>query len=421
MLSIVCFGSTALHAASGDTVITIFKNEPIDHPRRVAVSRIDLPDAAESYDHISMRYTLSCPRRGCDPWDRIAVMFIAENELQKPLDDFAYFLYDAPKTEIARIITPYGKGWTWEIDLTDYRHLLTDSAYFVNHLETHMGDGQGFYLDVTITYERGEVDFQPYASHNLWKGAPEYGNPNVPIEYFLHPLEIPMDNSLDFAKARLITTGHGQGNTDHAGEFARKWHQLVVNNDTLTHYLWRDDCHLGPSGIQYGTWQEARAGFCPGDVVIPWDNDISGSVQSGKKVRLDYNVEPYENLCRPDVVPCQCANCDYDGLGHTQPVLVMDGHVIYYRVAPVPSERQFPSNAFAIAFEKGRITVTPNFAQATSLAVSILDVMGRIIYSRQLHGVREKPIEIDLSSSPGIYLLKIESEQHLFRKRIDAR
>jgi hypothetical protein len=136
-------------------------------------------------------------------------------------------------------------------------------------------------------------------------------------------------------KVRAITTGHGQGNTDNAAEFSQKWHRITVGSTEFEHILWRNDCHLNRCSPQGGTWTYSRAGWCPGDRVIPWDNDITDVVVPGTTVEINYDVQPYINYCRPNNPDCvdgiTCPDCDYNSTGHTEPNYNVNTQIIFYR------------------------------------------------------------------------------------------
>jgi hypothetical protein len=104
------------------------------------------------------------------------------------------------------------------------------------------------------------------------------------------------------------------------------------------HILWRADCATNPCSPQGGTWQYNRAGWCPGQSVIPWDNDITTSITAGQPVTLDYNLEPYENFCRPNNPDCvsgvTCPDCNYNYTGHTEPHYTIQSQLIYYTDNP---------------------------------------------------------------------------------------
>jgi hypothetical protein len=175
---------------------------------------------------------------------------------------------------------------------------------------------------------------------NLWQNNHTvYGNPDIPIEEVLHPMRAWVDANAVGAKVRVITTGHGQGNTDNCAEFCPKEHTVVVNGTPHVFTPWRDDCAQNPCSPQGGTWRFNRAGWCPGDKVVPWDLDITGEIVPGDSVKLNYNVEEYENFCRPSNPDCVegplCPDCDYNNVGHTQPHYTIQSQLILYRERPV--------------------------------------------------------------------------------------
>ncbi len=424
LLAILAFVGMALpaSAAVGDTTIRIFDRERIDAHHRVAVARAAVPPISKQYARVMISVKLECPRGGCDPWDRGGHLWLIDPAASvRPLDDYKYYFFTAEKYEIARFITPYGKETSYTFDISDYRSLMPDSVTLMAYITVYSPE-YGYLMTVDVTFEEGTPDFEPYMVRNLWNGSPLYGNPEKPIEEFFKPIELGAEPDVEFVKARMIVTGHGQGNTDGAGEFARKWHELVAGGRTFGHYLWRDDCGRSAAGGQYGTWETSRAGFCPGEPVIPWDLDITAQASPGRPLTLDYNVEPYENRCRPGVVPCPCVKCEFDGKGHTQPIFHVGSQAIYYRMAR-GGGNGFPDGSFDVgSVGGGKITLKPNLRTPTDLDLQVIDVTGTEIFSQRRNRVSIAPMEIDLATSPGVYLLKIRADDgRIYRKRIDAR
>ena len=401
-----------LSAATGDTTITLFDREPVDIRHVFSMVRVDLPDASRKYERIILNYTLECPRGGCDPWDRLAELWVAGQEVSGlHIDSNEAFEARAMKREIARLVTPYGKGGAWSIDVTDYRPLLTGPTTIISLIRSYAGGGKGYLLTASLDFTAGEPDLEPYRVETLWQGFHAYGDPTRPIEAHLKPMTVSTDAETDFAKVVIRTTGHGQGNTDGAGEFARKRHELAVNGEVkFSHYLWRDDCG-GLMGLQYGTWEEARAGFCPGDPVYSWDNDISAMLRPGEPVTLDYNVEPYENLCRPGVEPCPCKDCNYNYIGHTEPVLFVEGQVIFYRLARDGEDVRVVRDGSSCLF-----TVVCDLPG--ELNVSVSDVVGNVVFRQKR--VSGGEFQVDLSAAPGVYILKIRAGGRVVRRRIEC-
>ncbi len=105
------------------------------------------------------------------------------------------------------------------------------------------------------------------------------------------------------------------------------------------HNLWRTDCSVNPCSPQGGTWTYSRAGWCPGASVIPWDNDVTSLITPGGFAVVDYNIQPYENFCRPTNPNCvsgvTCPDCNYNYNGHTEPAWNVEGQLIFYRLNPM--------------------------------------------------------------------------------------
>ncbi|MCE7934192.1 MAG: hypothetical protein DYG96_06325 [Chlorobi bacterium CHB2] len=412
-----------LYAAGiGDTVIRVYDHKGVDSPNRVFSRTVLFPSMSKQCSKVMLTVTLDCPRGGCDPWDRGASIWITN-----PSDTTLYHYYgdyfaDTNKKEIARFITPYGKNISYQFDVTDFRPLLADSARVMIFVTTYTGKGYGYLLTMDFEFTAGVPSIEPYRVVKLWGGSPEYGNPANPIENFLKPLVLTADPQMEFARARVIITGHGQGNTDNAGEFARKWHQVKVD-ETVRYgrYLWRDDCGRSSAGEQYGTWTGARAGFCPGEKVDVWDVDLTPFITAGKNYTIDYDVEPYENRCRPGVAPCPCPNCEYDGLGHNKPIFHIESYVIYYRVPQKNPDFSFADKAFtvAIAGAQGRtLVIKPNLAEQTDIQVVLLNGGGEEIFRQLRHRVSIAPFEVSLATTPGSYLLSITGGGKAWQKKL---
>ncbi len=396
-------------AHPGDTTIVAFAGEPVDIAHRRASRTVLMPEGSRRFRQILMTYTITCPLGGCDPWDRIATIAISRK------DEHGEEIY-----EIGRIATPYGRGGTWTIDVTDYRSLLSDSTTLINHIQTYIGGGRGFLVSVAFRFIAGTPDLEAYKVENLWAGLPEYGNPERPLEGVLRPIGLRIDSLAQFTKIRITTTGHGEGNTEGAAAYSRKRHDLVAGSTTFSHMLWRDDCDRTPGGEQEGPWRDPRAGYCPGAAVVPWDNDISAVAAPGALLTLDYNVEPYENHCRPGVPSCPCEDCSYGSVLHSIPYYWIESQVIYYRIpmeraaaGPVQVAEGSANGLFAIRFD---------FPSPAVVDLSVVDISGRRVYHHLGRQVTNQGLSLDLSSTPGVYTLKASVEGgSVYQRRITVR
>jgi len=322
-------------SAPGDTTWVNAYTNDFHNWATVNYTSVTFPDTTHHYEKILMKYTIGCPPAGCDPWDRLGWV--------KLYTDTA----TGAGYEIARIVTPYnivGGGYpgtcTFWIDVTDYMPLLHDTQILGNYIESWINGTRGWYSTINFAFIEGEPYYKPFKVINLWQDHYiVYGDSANPHESHLPLMNVFIDPQTAKVKGRMITTGHGQGNTSNAAEFSVKYHQLIVNNDTMTHNLWRMDCGANPCSPQGGTWQYSRAGWCPGASVIPWDLDVTTSVIPGTNCNINYDIEPYTNFCRPNNPNCisgqTCADCNYNYNGHTEPNWNVEGQLILYRLNPM--------------------------------------------------------------------------------------
>ena len=249
------------------------------------------------YEEVLMHYTYSCPDGGCDEYDRYGWIWV-----EHPVDTLDGEVI-TERFELARIITPFGgsysQTWRWTLtnDVTNLQTLLRDSVTIGAYIETW---SKGWELTIEFEFTEGNPTLEPYKVENLWQLRKNYGVPTDPIENHLTPITMPTDANADLLKVRLTNTGHSFLNTDNAAEFSRKTHQILIDNQVRFYQdLWRSDCGSNPLNNQAGTWEFNRAGWCPGDEVFPDVFDITQFVTLGEDVTIDYDVQPYTNLCSP--------------------------------------------------------------------------------------------------------------------------
>ncbi len=333
ILTLIAVSPIDLIADPGDTTWVMTYNQEYHNWATVHRDTFQLPGTNTHYNKILMYYTIGCPSAGCDPWDRLGWVVVYNDP-------------DSTSYEIARVITPYnivGGGYpgtcTWIIDVTDYAMILHDEVIFGSYIESWIGAPRGWLVTIEFAFIEGDPDFYPYEIVNLWQYSyAVIGDSSRPVEEKLYPMNIIIDENADKVKLRVTTTGHGQGNTLNAAEFSQLWHSVNVGPDSVFHILWQTDCATNACSPQGGTWQYNRAGWCPGQSVIPWDNDISTGVIPGQQVMLDYNIQPYENFCRPNNPDCvsgvTCTDCNYNYTGHTEPHYTIQSQLIYYTDNP---------------------------------------------------------------------------------------
>jgi hypothetical protein len=386
---LVCLVAVPAAAAPGDTTWVRTFQEDFINWATPHDSSFTFPDDPFAYSQVVLFYTIGCPTSpgDCDPWDRLGYLQVVG---------------DTEMTEIARIVTPYditgggGPGTcTWEINVSPYKTLLTGEVTLRNYIESWIGGTRGWLATLDFAFIEGEREYEPYRVANLWQaGHATYGDPDNPVDAAFQPMTIPTDPATAKIKVRVLASGHGQGNTDNCAEFCRKEHSLIAGGDTYSHNLWRTDCSVNPCSPQGGTWTFARAGWCPGADVKPWNVDITSSFTPGQPITLDYDIEPYENFCRPSNPDCvsgsTCADCDYNYTGHTQPHYTIRAQAILYYLrtsvtgageqgnAETASGRSMNVNASPNPFS-GSTTLTGTVSRPGRVRVTIHDASGRLV------------------------------------------
>lgn len=298
------FGARNTETA-GDVMIdglAIVCRDPIPHPENpTTVQALDhvlndakhptndaevlFPEETDRFGRIVCTLRLDKPESRFDPWDRSARIWI-ENPRESG---------DPERFELLRYITPYHRGHVWQVDVTDFRPLLTGKRRLVQECGTQ---GEGWVVSVTFDFYPGPPVDNRFATQviNLWSGGPEVGNPDKPIEAFYTPRTLAMPDAFAGAKVRMVVTGHGMSpNTDNAAEFMSIGRTLTVNGESFRNTLWKEDNYLNPCRPQGGTWKYDRAGWAPGDVVRPWEVDVSEIAKQSKALTINYTLDPYVN------------------------------------------------------------------------------------------------------------------------------
>ncbi|MEM9917490.1 MAG: LamG-like jellyroll fold domain-containing protein [Bacteroidota bacterium] len=278
-----------------DRFINISNNEQHNFGGAGQAKFIDvlLPEDMDQFEKILLHIEVSCPSGGCDPWDQPANISVIRGE-----EEF----------EIARFITPYRKACgPWTVDVTDFKTYLSGPVKFKNFIQVWGPSGWLLTTNLELIGGDNPLPFQKLTP--LWTTNYQvYGDPAV--SYDLPAQDIDRASNTEAAHMRMTITGHGQGNTDNAAEFSVRTHTVNLNGQVIAdHRLWKSDCNQNPCDNQSGTWEFARAGWCPGEAVNPFILDLTADLAVGGTTTLDYVLEDYTNLL----------NTGYNDGNHTEP------------------------------------------------------------------------------------------------------
>lgn len=197
--------------------------------------------------------------------------------------------------EIARYITPYGKGlslgdngFTWVYDVTDYADLLKGDVDFSSGNQQEL-------IDVKFAMIEGTAPRKVIQMDRPWGKMKSYYYKNLSDDIDLNETTLAVADGATQFKVTTRLTGHGHnsnnGQYPHCCEWKDNIHYLLVNGTEAAswHIFQYDDCALNPVYPQGGTWNGSREGWCPGDVVKDFEYEITPFV-SGNTFTVDYDI-----------------------------------------------------------------------------------------------------------------------------------
>ncbi|MBV9864566.1 MAG: hypothetical protein JO316_04400 [Abitibacteriaceae bacterium] len=271
-----------IHATLPPLALTAIDHQVVDAKHYRQSRLVNFPTNTDAIGRIVLTLTLSEPPGGYDPWDRKGAVYVYDER--------------GERFEIVRFITPYHQGFTWQVDVTDYRPLLLRQKKVEVWCETY---ATGWLATVHFDFYPGSIvhgGYKAYKVQNLWVGEPEIGNLDKPVTNFFVPKTISRDPDAAVMKLRFTVTGHGmEPNSRNAAEFMPSRRTVTLGNHSWDNLLWKTDNYLNPCRPQGGTWKFDRAGWGPGTIVAPWDIDITSALAPGQTSKLSYTLEPYVN------------------------------------------------------------------------------------------------------------------------------
>lgn len=257
------------------------------------------PGLKTPFRKIVLNITYQCPDSlHCGEWDYVDGVFLTQSKnMHLPTN----------RIELARIITPYGwrfdNKWkfTWQVDITDFSLFLRDSVeieLYHSGYENNKDRGWVVTLDFEIT--EGKPAMLCAGMDTLWSGNIAYGDSLNPFENRVSPKTFTTSKKTDFARIRIVQTGHGMDDKENCAEFCSKWRKTYFDNTVVNErQVWKT-CGENPLYPQAGTWIFNRANWCPGSVVEPETFDFYAKSKSTHSVDLE--MEPYVNSGKPTAV-----------------------------------------------------------------------------------------------------------------------
>jgi hypothetical protein len=247
------------------------------------------PSVAEDIRKIILRVTFGCPDSlRCADWDYKDHLTIRRSGGVKG---------QSQDYEIGRMLTPYGgafsKNWqfSWEVDVTDFSMLLRDSVEIeYNHTGYEPNNDRGWSVTLDFLLIKGKPVWQPLSIQKIYDGSYRYGDNKNPIENALKPVSFTPVSGAQFARLRVVQTGHGMDKPDNCAEFCNKYRELWYDGKLVDKRAVWKPCGNNPLYPQAGTWVYDRANWCPGVLMQPDSYDLP---LQGRQHTIDLNMEHY--------------------------------------------------------------------------------------------------------------------------------
>lgn len=261
---------------------------------------VEFPPADEMarFDSMAVWIYTACPDHlqgldaGCNEWDYAHHLFVCDEGSSERCE-----------TELVRYVTPYGREGEWLTDVSELLPLFAGGGK--RTLRYEGANGYDMHLRILL-WDAGKP-WRPAEARFLWGAS---GPITWDLEYngLFEPVRFTVDDP-ETVRAAIynVVTGHGFGSTfENCAEFCNSTHEFSVNGTLF------QEAHPeagSPEGCleaidrgvvpnQFGTWPFGRAGWCPGQDVEPWVQDVSEALVSGEN-EIDYRALFLGNEYRP--------------------------------------------------------------------------------------------------------------------------
>ncbi len=272
-----------LDAVVDPTILQLWNGEVISEYADMAV---ELPSAAEmaTFDSFEIDVDMRCPDPtksepgNCGAWDYLAGLYVQDEE--------------ANWVELSRFITTYHREARWVADATPMLpHLLKGGAHTFRWSWAPSWNVQPTETRLQLRFSDQGKGIKPRSATLVATG----GSFNSTYNTARVPVDVPV--AADAAKVQLwaVTTGHGAG-TSQCAEFCAHQHEFTV--DGATHLQEFDSVGSATGCVdqvenqmtpnQHGTWWYGRGGWCPGQVVLPYDVDVTAEVGADGSASVGY-------------------------------------------------------------------------------------------------------------------------------------
>ncbi len=266
------------------TVVKLFDGEVLE---QFAETDAALPDAATmaGFDTLEIEVEQACPDPdliefgNCGAWDYIATFLVRDDQTTE-------------FSEVARAITSYHRETHWVIDASPMLALLKQGG--TRHFKWDFApewNTQPTATKLSLRFSNQGKSARPSETTFLWSGGvfdATYNTMHAPVD-----VAIPADA----VKVELVSIVTGHGSEAHqCSEFCNHQHEITVQGTALLHEFpdagTEEGCipqiEHGMVPNQGGTWWYGRGGWCPGQQVDAWVEDVTDLVTPGETATFSY-------------------------------------------------------------------------------------------------------------------------------------
>ncbi|MBL8614538.1 MAG: hypothetical protein JNM72_02905 [Deltaproteobacteria bacterium] len=248
---------------------------------------ITLPDATTmaGFDTLEIEVLMECPNRelaeigNCGAWDYIANMWLYDAETDSYL-------------EMARFITTYHRESHWVVDASHaLAWLQAGGERSIRYSWAPSWNTQPTIITVNLVLRNQGRGHRPTQAIPLFNGGAFNAGYNL-----REPVVVDVPEGAAKVELRAILTGHGMDASTNCAEFCRHSHHFTVGeatferrfNEAGTNRGCQDMIGEGVVPNQAGTWWFGRGGWCPGQEVHPWVEDLTAVAPAGAPVTIRY-------------------------------------------------------------------------------------------------------------------------------------
>lgn len=259
-----------------------------DGTSQSAETTVSFPTDIENIKTVKMYIQDFCPNKDCDEWDRFANIYVKD----KTSNEWY---------EIGRFITPYWVGTEklergYEIDITDFKSLLTGSTELKIYTETWNAKGRTYSVDFDFEYGTPDYKYSAVVPVFQYNKSSIDGVPYGKTHDFDMDKQINIAATTEIAYLRTIISGWGETAPGNCAEWCVRTHHIAINGtSTFNHKLEGIGCADNPINNQSpGNWKPDRAGWCPG-MVVPVRFDNIQKTLFGSNFNFEYQFEDWTN------------------------------------------------------------------------------------------------------------------------------